>query len=136
MAPCHGFVTCPRMNRVSLCVCTVGLGGFTITRSGFVIPALATEQTLSLSVWSFIEKTVGLVKFTMGYFGLNVLSINLNTDSPSWSYESRGGLASSYCLCYNNCKTFIVICTTQFTQSFSLCLITRYCLMDRAIASI
>jgi hypothetical protein len=72
----------------------------------------------------------------MGYCGLNVLSINLNTDSPSWSYDSRVGLASSYCLCYNNGKPCIVICTTQITQSLSLCLITQYCLMERVAAPI
>jgi hypothetical protein len=45
----------------------------------------------------------------MGYCGLNVWSITLITDSPSWSYGSHVGLAFSYCLCDNNDKPCIVI---------------------------
>jgi hypothetical protein len=103
---------------------------------GSVLPVLATEKTLNPPVWSFIEKTVGPVKFTMGYCGLNVLSINLNTHSPSWSYDSRVGLESSYYHCYNNGKPCIVNCIIPYTQSLSLCLITQYCLMERVVAPI
>jgi hypothetical protein len=56
----------------------------------------------------------------MGYYGLNVFSITLNADSPSWSYDSLVGLAFIYCLCDNNEKPCIVIGTTQITQSLSL----------------
>jgi len=45
-----------------------------------------------------MENIVGPVKFIMGYCGLDVLLINPNTDSPSWSYEIHVGLAISYCL--------------------------------------
>jgi hypothetical protein len=72
----------------------------------------------------------------MGDCGLNASSINLNIDSPSWSNDNSFGLASSYCLYHNNGKTYIIICTTQITQSLSLCLITQYCLMERVIALI
>jgi len=95
---------------------------------------LATKQTLTPPVWSYIENIVGSVMFTMSYCGLDVLSINLNTNSPSWSYDSCAGLDFSYFLCYNIGKPYIVIFTTQITQSLSLCLITQYCLMERVAA--
>jgi hypothetical protein len=69
------------------------------------------NKPLTLQSEVLIEKTVGPVKFTMVIVGLNVLSINLNTDSPSWSYDSRVGLVFSYCLCYNNGKPYIANCT-------------------------
>jgi hypothetical protein len=43
----------------------------------------------------------------MGYCGLNVWSITLNTDLPNWSYGSRVGLAFGYYLCDNNDKPYI-----------------------------
>ena len=72
----------------------------------------------------------------MGYCGLTVWSITLNTDLPNWSYDSRVGLEFSYCLYDNNDKSCIVIGTNQITQSLSLCLITQYCLMEKAAAPI
>jgi hypothetical protein len=43
----------------------------------------------------------------MGYCGFNVWSTTLDTDSPSWLYGSRIGLAFGYCLYDNNDKPYI-----------------------------
>jgi hypothetical protein len=43
----------------------------------------------------------------MGYWGLNVRLTTLDTESPSWSYGSRIGLAFGYCHYVNNDKTYI-----------------------------
>jgi len=51
----------------------------------------------------------------MGDGGLNVSSIDLSTDSPSWPYDSRVGLAFSYCLCITMVNTACYLHNSNYT---------------------
>jgi len=109
LLPVHGRI-------MALSMCTRLASKFSPLHGvGSIPPVLAIGQTLNPSVLSFLEKIVGPVKFVMGYCGLNALSITLNADSPSWSYDYRVGLEFSYCIFDNNEKPCIVIGTTQIT---------------------
>jgi len=98
----------------------IGLEALPLRGVGYVPLVLATEKTLNPPAWSFIEKTISPVKLATGYCGLIVWSITLNKNLPSQSYGSHVGFAFSYYLCDNYEKSYIVIGTTQITQSFSL----------------